>query len=391
MKNLIYEDQILNDIQDLEKTFKKTNQLFLTDEIKQHLFDFFNKYHITKTMTTKEKQDICNNKHDFLFNSFGPFWSVYNSYNKILLCNPRLCGTIFNEILKLVHEWEKKNPEKHIHKGTPYYFYGVSCILNEDIDKGLLLMHQAFQEDEQVIPSEKRLEPTPAMCLINLDNTNSKQFFKYKVDEIITFLEKYMGEYNRSGHNLNINILRTNFLKKLELREEIFFFIYCLFKLEKINKIDKSIKQNSLAIHINTNLIFEFCKLTEVLLKKKYSINQVKTKFMLDKRPDLIHYIDYFCQDPTINLNLRQNNINYLNKELDNNLTFQTTITNLANHSYSHIKFLTTPRPIEYDIALTYCLRNFGGHKIEYQDIINQDFDKIIQAILNVLFIIIEK
>jgi|SRR5918996_1351579 hypothetical protein len=34
-----------------------------------------------------------------------------------------------------------------IHKGSAYYFWAVTCILKEDLEKGFLLMHQALEED----------------------------------------------------------------------------------------------------------------------------------------------------------------------------------------------------------------------------------------------------
>lgn len=342
---------------------------FILDEcFKKALFDFFDKHHADDYTV-----------HNALFQNFNPFWmsQFYNFH---------LADIVFTKVLNLVDEWEIKNPGKHIHKGTPYYFYGMMCILKQDIDKGLLLMHQAYQEDEALIKGGKRTDKTPAMCFIYLDDTKAEQFFRSKVIETVNFLNGYLKNYG----SLNISQLRTKLLEDDSFKEESFYFVYCIFKLEKvITNINKNLKENILASYVSTAPIFELCKLAEVLLKRRYSESTIKRQY--SNKADFIHYIDYFCKDTSINLKLKQNNIGYLNNELKNNSTFSSTINGLVQHSYTHGNFVSSPQPIEYDIALTYCLRNFGGHKIEDQRVLSKKFEKIVTSILNFIFFTIEK
>lgn len=356
---------------------------FIIDEcFKKALFAFFDKYNSLDNWE----------QHDKIFQKFGHFWH-YLDGNSIIIRPFQLCDYVFEKIFSLVDEWESKNPEKHIHKGTPYYFYGMICILKQDIDKGLLLMHQAYQEDELLFKVGKRTDKTPAMCFIYLDDTKAEQFFRGKVIETVQFLNYYLSKYG----TLNISQLRANLFEDDNFKEESFYFVYCIFKLEKlITKINKNLKENILASYINTAIIFELCKLAEVLLKRRYQKQEILminkyNKNSKNKGLDFIHYIDYFCQDTSIHLSLRTNNIGYLNKELKNNQTFSSTIKGIANHSYSHNNFVSSPLPIEYDIALTYCLRNFGGHTIKDQRTLSEEFEKIVISILNFIFLIIEK
>jgi hypothetical protein len=58
---------------------------------------------------------------------------------------------LWHDVLDLADNWEKINPGQRIHKGFPYYYRGVTLILNNDLDKGFLLMHQALEEDKITI------------------------------------------------------------------------------------------------------------------------------------------------------------------------------------------------------------------------------------------------
>lgn len=340
---------------------------FISDSLfssfKKSFFDFL----------TKHKNDDYT-VHDSLFQNFNPFWLNSDGSLKSF----QFCDLVFDKILSLVHEWEDENRPSKIHKGTPYYFYGTISILKGDIDKGLLLMHQAYGEDKRLgrIGTER---PTPAECFILLEDSIEEQFFREKVIETVNFLNEKLESYRIANQaSLNIDLLRAKFLKKSSYYNEAFFFVYCIYKLEKlINKIETRIRENAIASYLETTFIFELCKLVEILLKKIYSVS------------DLSNCIVSFSQDENVNLNLRGNNLNFFNEEIESK--FKNTITGLINHNYSNINFLTRPLNIEYDIALTYCLRNFGGHKIEEQETIYKEFSKIVQSILNSIFFIIEK
>lgn len=345
--------------------FLKQGKLIFDKSFKQALFEFFDKH-------KNDPHEV----HDALFNNFSLFW-----YQVGNISSPLLAWNVYKKILSFVHEWEENNKPHKLHKGTPYYFYAVSCILMEDLDKGLLLMHQAYVEDQRAGKTD-----TPASYFITLNSHPKEQFFRTKVIETTQFLDKLLEEY-RTAHStlLTIEILRERFLGKSPYEEESFFFVYCIFKLEKIiRKIEKEIRSNRIASHIETTSIFELCKLAEALLVNRIQPGQ-DIKFA--------NRLGQFCQDRRVRLSIRQgsghNNLGFLNGERDSD--FENTVKGLLNRTYQHTNFVTNPTPIEYDIALTYCLRNFGGHKIEDQEIIYVEFEKIIQAILNTIFYIIEK
>lgn len=346
---------------EFEKSLVFLNQgkLIFDKSFKQALFEFFDKHY-------NDPFQI----HDALFNNFSLFWTQSG--------NILLGEQVYRKILPFIHEWENTHQPHLIHKGTPYYFYAVFCILKGDIEKGLLLMHQAYLEDQRLGRND-----TPSSFFIKLDDKRQDQFFRQKVLETAVFLESLLTNYrNTPNATLTMDDLRNKFLGVSQHEEESFFFVYCIFKFEKIIKeIEVQTRSNRMASHIETALIFELCKLTEALLTKQIGPNQSNWK--------LPTRIEHFCQDARVNLNLVRNNLGFLNAERDRD--FENTIKDLMNHTYNDPRFVRNPTPIEFDIALTYCLRNFGGHKIQDQKTIYEEFEKIVHAILNSIFYIIEK
>ena len=122
-------------------------------------------------------QNIDDDKtHDPFFGSFTIIWRFFLHQGRF-----RACELVWDLALKIAYEWEDKHG-KRIHKGTPYYFWGVTCILNGDLEKGFLLMHQALEEDKKTFDVDS--PTTPAYAFVTLDYEKQDQFFRHKVEEI---------------------------------------------------------------------------------------------------------------------------------------------------------------------------------------------------------------
>lgn len=77
--------------------------------------------------------------HDAFFSNCTPIGS--------LLCNSAQYAAaehIWERVLQPALEWEHEHNPLKLHKGTPYYFWGMTVLLRGDIDWGYLLMHQAL-------------------------------------------------------------------------------------------------------------------------------------------------------------------------------------------------------------------------------------------------------
>lgn len=318
-----------------------------------------------------EQNDGSYQAHDGFFNNFTIIWQYFLNQGRF-----KNAKHLWDLSLNIAYEWENKNQNKRIHKGTPYYFWGVTCILNGDFDNGFLLMHQALEEDKKTHKTDT--PKTPAYYFVTLDYNELQQFFRPKVLEIAKFLSKILGMY-RSQRNmsLSLNDLKSKFLEETNLQETIFSFVFSLFNLKKIFDIDKRLTQNVFSSLQDTNIIFNLCSIIENVIAYKNPNNGKLT---------LYHQLNYLSSQASLSLD--GNKLSNINRDRDTD--FSRTLSDLLQSQYQFNDGYS-PSPIEIDLAVTYFFRNFGAHKIEHQPIIYENFEEITGRILNALFFSIEK
>jgi hypothetical protein len=180
--------------------------------------------------------------HDTFFGYFTPIWLDLIGRRYYF---PAIM--LWNFALGLAFDWEKRNRNRSIHKGTPYYFLGVTAILNNEIENGFLAMHQALKDDYKLSPS-RQTPQTPAYWFVTLDSSRTQQFFASKVNQMATYLSEKLDKYcSIIGGSLNLPDFRTKFLGQKKFKDEVFFFIYLLFSLRKLEmETHKAFKKKQL-------------------------------------------------------------------------------------------------------------------------------------------------
>ncbi|MEM3812111.1 MAG: hypothetical protein QXX98_03965 [Thermoplasmata archaeon] len=310
------------------------------------------------------------NAHDGFFNNFTIIWRSFLNQGRF-----KNAELIWNIALDIAYEWENKNEGKRIHKGSPYYYWGGTCILNGDLEKGFLLMHQALEEDKMTL--QKSNPETPAYYFVTLDYEKQEQLFRQMVVEIAEFVDKNLNFYRSSrGGTLTLSDLKSKFLKESALQEQVFYFIFELFHLKRLlDEIDQRVTQNVFSSLLQANTLFTLCLIIDNVLKPK---NPTKWKFS-DHLKDL---------SSKLSVNFNDSKISELNNAFNTN--FSDTLQNILSSRYQ-FQDKTTLQPIEEDFAVSYGFRNFGAHKIEDQPVVYQNFSEISKRILNALFFSIEK
>lgn len=303
---------------------------------------------------------------------FTNFTIIWQSFLKQKLY--KNAEDLWDLALNIAYEWENKNLPKRIHKGTPYYFWGVTCILNEDLEKGFLLMHQALEEDKKSFRTDT--PKTPAYSFVTLDYEKQDQFFRPKVLKIARFVDEKLGIYQSSrGGTLTLPDFKLRFLEEPILQEVVFYFVFESFHLKKLAEIDKKLTQNAFGSLLQSKIIFGLCLIVDNVLKQK---NPSQWKFF--------DHLKFLSSKSSLRLDNQK--LWELNRAFKNN--FPDTLQKLLNSQYQ-FQGRTSLHAIEEDLAITYGFRNFGAHKIEDQPVIYQNFDEISQRILNALFFAIEK
>src|SRR5215208_388594 len=133
------------------------------------------------------------NDLDSYFNNFMPLWQFLLQQGSFFYAEQ-----LWEIAVSISKKWEEQqNQNRKIHKGAGYYFWAVTCILKEDLEKGFLLMHQALEEDRKNV-NPANIQSTPAYSFVILDYEQQNQFFRKKVLEMAKFVEQKMNHYQNS-------------------------------------------------------------------------------------------------------------------------------------------------------------------------------------------------
>lgn len=347
------------------EAFQKLNELYFSGQQNLSLKVLINEIEAASSFFFSK--DHTN--HDYFFNQFTPIWID-------LLRKGRYTEAeeIWHIALQIADSWEKKNPR--VHKGTPFYFLGVSQILKKNLEDGFLSIHQALEED--IITHGTTNPSTAAYFFTTLDYEAAHQFFKPKVVEISEYLEKRIDDYHntRSG-KLTLEQFKDRFLENTDLREEVYIFVYSLFRLKKILiDTEERLLQNELSSILHGKMFFDLCLVIEKSIEYKNPESSRNPKLMFR------HEIQ-FLMDQGI-MSITQSQRDTINADFNND--FGTTLQEIIENRYA----VSIPK-IEEDIMIAYRIRNFAAHKIEKQTILYEKNLEINQRLFNALFYVFER
>jgi hypothetical protein len=361
------------EIDDLDKEMNKQFQslyeyyfqglTFDLDVFKKSTFSFFDQNSVVYL-------------HDNYFNNFTIIWEVLIQNGAFLYAEQ-----VWQIALEAVKEWELTRKERigRIHKGAAYYFWGVTCILKEDLEKGFFLMHQALMEDEYNRTNESK--NTPAYAFVKLDFTQHNQYFRNKVLEISSFLNERLKYFQLSRNGtLTLQQLKTKFMDNTDVIEYAFLFVYELFHIKKIfSETKQGLTQNVYGSMIIMQVIFTFALLIDNIITQKYDISD-------RHKQEFIYKLAYLSQKSGLSLDL--NKLRKINDMV--NSDFKSVLLDLLD-SKSMVFKKGRLTQIEEDLAILYALRNSGAHKIDDRPFIYENFEKISQRVFNAFFLSIEK
>ncbi|MFZ0966199.1 MAG: hypothetical protein WAN82_06185 [Candidatus Bathyarchaeia archaeon] len=309
-------------------------------------------------------------EHDNFFGRFTPIWLD-------LVQKRRYFEAIsfLNEPLVVAYKWESMNKPHTIHKGTPYYFLGVTAILNNELENGFLLMHQALEEDKRLSPNA--IPKTPAYFFVTLDYKEQGQFFRQKVEEISDYLAGRIDTYvNKRNGTLTLEQFKAKFLECLDLNEEVFLFVFVLFETHKmILGTNERLKKNPFSSLIHARILSNLCIIFDKTVEHKHPDKGSRPLFISDE-------IIFLSKKATSSIDdAAKGEINH-----DFQVDFSKTLRELLGSTYR-----LSLSDIENDLAIAYGIRNFCAHKIEDQPVLYNNFDELCQRLMNALFFALEK
>lgn len=270
--------------------------------------------------------------------------------------------------------WESTHPSRRLHKGTPYYFRGMTVILRGDIARGFLLMHQALTEDVETFQTP--FPDTPANAFVTLNYQKQDQAFRNEVQDTANFLDELLVEYRRTrGKTLTLDEFRNHLFKVADLRDSVFLLVFALFRAKAILKrVRPDLRMNDFAGLLESGLLFDICLVVDSAIRYK---NHTKWKFA-----DHVEFLS-----SALRFNLNKDRLSKLNSAFRQD--FMNVTSTLIAGTWKFGDGLALSEA-EVDMALAYGLRNLSAHRIESFPVIYEKFNDISQRVMNVLFLVAE-
>ncbi len=306
--------------------------------------------------------------HNQYFNNFTPVWNS-------LLTAGRFddAEALWQAALNPVLKFERDNPPRKVHKGTAYYFWGMTSILRGDLDKGYALTHQAVEED--VLTTKSPFPDTPAYALATLNFAKHDQAFRSWVLAQAQFLNTRQNTYSTSyARAFTLEDFRARFLNAPPSTDIAFLFAYTVARLMRLSSVPEYTMQSRFIGQLLINLFFDVTLAVEAAAAAK---NPVTGSFIKHAE-----FLATRVGHPISNADLRGINREYkadfngtLISALDRNV--QLPSGGRANMAQS-------------DILVAYGIRNRGAHDVSSEPVLWQRHDQIEQALFNVLFMTID-
>jgi hypothetical protein len=300
-----------------------------------------------------------------LFNRFAGFWVSLYRLHQFSRANQ-----FWDLPIDTAHRWEAQSSSKLVHKGTPYYFKGMSLIKVGNIDRGFLFFHQAVEEDQRSYGTTRQ---TPAWLFVTLDMSSRNQAALDLVQGASDWLGLHLTAYHSGrGGVLSLANLRSKVLGQVRLDETSFSFTHTVFRAKDLLSLPSPFRSSQFASQIELDILFNLARIAEVWLKDRQRgcgntfAPQLKAFFQ------------------NRGWSLSQPEITALNAT-----SFDNALTDLLDGARgSSVRIYS---PVESDLLILYMLRNEAGHAPTASVVIQSRFSELVERSFFALFTIAEK
>ena len=202
---------------------------------------------------------------DKIINNLTPIWARFRNDGRL-----KDAQAFWNVILSSVENWERIFSIR-IHKGSIYYYWGGTSILDGELDKGYYLMHTAYQED--ILSLNNPNPNTPAYMFVSMDFEEEKQYFGKILDVHASFLDNFIQNYNKVRNNpISKESFQKQFLAKHTNRDSVFLFSYTLARLFHTARIYPHATNNDFASLLELNVLFDLALVIDSSIQAKSNV-----------------------------------------------------------------------------------------------------------------------
>jgi hypothetical protein len=302
--------------------------------------------------------------HDKYFNNFTVIWRSYlasRSFDR--------AEEIWRRALSPAISWERENPDKRIHKGTPYYFWGMTALERGDLDKGYALMHQAVTED--ALTQGKEYPSSPGFAFASLNYAQPEQAFREWLYRQMVYINARQNQYSaRYRRPFILKDFKDKFLVNPPSVNIGFLFAYSVARLMQLAELPPYTLASRFAAQLEANILFDLALVIDGALKAK---NPAKWKF--------IHHAEFLLAK--VGCPLREQDLIEVNQAF--RADFEKTLSTILDRTFT-IPGNGSLSDAQSDVCLAYGMRNRGAHDVSAAPTIWKRFSDLEQALFNVLY-----
>jgi hypothetical protein len=310
---------------------------------------------------------------DEYFNRLGGLAEIYIGASRY-----KEAELFWEMIRSLVSAWEVRNAPHRIHKGALYFFWCKAVLLEGDLDKAFLLIHSALHED--YLTHNQNPVGTPAYLTATFNFEDRANLLYEEVHKWSIFVESLLEEFRMiAGINLMLPEFRAKLLNSHPSLDMIIMLTHAIAKLVHLDEVPVESIQGEFASIYELTLLHDVILVIDSLLFRK--IIPVESE-----NPGFMKLINYLLRCSNISNDEKENkemlkNVNAMQRK--NSLE---TMERFLDRKYEWRNKIIT-HPLESDIGLIYCIRNYSSHNLEATPLIRDRFSEIRQSVFNVLFL----
>lgn len=305
--------------------------------------------------------------HDAYFGCFTPLWLHHSRSGDI-----QAAIAVWPWALRPALAAERKSGQP-LHKGTPYYFWGMTVLLQENLEEGYLLMHRALEED--VRTHGTAAPDTPGWALATLNYEKQEQAFLPWVQKQGAHVEERLTNYRtRHKRSLTLADLRARLLAKPAYRDSVQQFCFSMARTLRLKALPPELWNGSFPAQIAFDVVFDLCLVVDAVLH--------------EKNPTQWQFIDHATfLSKSSGLGVKNHDLRAINGQ------FRASFSHALRSALSgtlKINNGPTVTGLASALAVTYGCRNRGAHNVASVPMTATEFSAVVQHICDTLFLAVE-
>jgi hypothetical protein len=288
---------------------------------------------------------------------------------------PRPSGPLemFEYVLGLLRDWQGAHPDVLVHKASGYYWAALRDIELDNIDRGLLYMHQSAIED--AASHERPMPPTPSVWFITMDPTNPNQAYHERVVEYASIVEGHLTAYRDAGLGMQSMTDVRDRLQRANKLSSAVALLHVVAQLKVLTEPStRHVRDSEFAALVYSRLALEVCLVFEELLAPLVRGSRSTLGAMLPS---------YRATSIQLTASDRDQAAEAFRQDLNGSINSL-----LDKGELASLRQLTAP---ERDLLLLYGVRNQSAHRLGGSPLFARRFEDLVRHLLFAVFYLIEE